>query len=87
LTKIGPQIGTLLTSRLIVEENEEDPIVQSHDAERDNKNHLTNVQGQLRCDDEMLLAMLDVTLGNLVSDGFDQGRWMGCDEEKKRTVA
>jgi hypothetical protein len=77
---------TPLTSLLIVEENEEYPIVQRHDAERDNKNHLTNVHGQApRCDDEMLLAMLDVNLGDLVSDGFDQGRLMGCDEERKRT--
>jgi hypothetical protein len=77
---------TPLTSLLIVEENEEDPIVQSHDAECDNKNPLTNVHGQApRCDDEMLLAILDVTRGELVSDGFDQGRRMGCDEERKRT--
>jgi hypothetical protein len=77
---------TPLTSLLIVEENEEYPIMQSHDAKRDNKNHLTNVHGQaLRCDDEMLLAMLDVNLGDLVSDGFDQGRRMGCNEERKRT--
>jgi hypothetical protein len=60
--------------------------MQGHDAERDNKNHLTNERGQApRCDDEMLLAMLDVNLGDLVSDGFDQGRRMGCDEERKRT--
>jgi hypothetical protein len=46
----------------------------------------TNEHGQApRCDDEMLLAMLDVNLGDLVSDGFDQGRRMGCDEERKRT--
>ena len=77
---------TPLTSLLNVEENEEGAIMQSHDAERDNKNHLTNVHGQaLRCDDEMLLAMLDVNLGDLVSDGFDQGRRMGCNEERKRT--
>ena len=77
---------TPLTSLLSVEEKEEDPIVQGHDAERDNKNHLANEHGQApRCDDEMLLAMLDVNLGDLVSDGFDQGRRMGCDEERKRT--
>jgi hypothetical protein len=77
---------TPLTSLLNVEENEEGAIMQSHDAERDNKNHLTNVHGQaLRYGDEMLLAMLDVNLGDLVSDGFDQGRRMGCDEERKRT--
>jgi hypothetical protein len=35
---------TPLTSLLIVGENEEDPIMQSHDVERDNKN-LTNVHG------------------------------------------
>jgi hypothetical protein len=77
---------TPLTSWLIVEENEEDPIMRSHDAERDNKNHLTNVHGQAPgCADEMLLAMLDVILGDLVSDGVDQGRRMGCDEERNRT--
>jgi hypothetical protein len=77
---------TPLTSLLIVEENEENPTMQRHDAERGNENHLANVHGQApRCDDEMLLAMLDVNLGDLVSDGFDQGRRMGCDEERKRT--
>jgi hypothetical protein len=75
---------TPLTSLLIVEENEEDPTMQSHDAEGDSENHLTKLHGQApRCDDEMLLA--DVNLGDLVSDGFDQGRRMGCDEERKRT--
>jgi hypothetical protein len=77
---------TPLTSLLSVEENEEDPTIQSHDAKSDNENHLTNVHGQApRCDDEMLLTMLDVNLGDLISDGFDQGRLMGCDEERKRT--
>jgi hypothetical protein len=77
---------TPLTSLLIVGENEEDPIMQSHAVERDNKNHLTNVHGQAqRCDDEMLLPMLDVNLVDLASDEFDQGRRMGCDEERKRT--
>jgi hypothetical protein len=33
----------------------------------------------------MLLAMSDVNLGDLVSDGFDQGRRMGSAEERKRT--
>jgi hypothetical protein len=76
---------TPLTSLLIVEENEEHPIMQSHDAERE-QNHLINVHGQaLRYDDEMLLAMSDVNLGDLVSDGFDQGRRMGSAEERKRT--
>jgi PAS domain-containing protein len=62
---------TPLTSVLILEENERIPSIQGHDAERDNqllpcalRNSLTNVHGQaLRCDDGMLLAMLDVTLG------------------------
>ena len=77
---------TPLTSLLIVKENEQDPLMQGHDAERDNNNHPTNVHRQaLRCDDELLLAMLDVNLGDLISDGFDQGRRMGCDEERKRT--
>jgi hypothetical protein len=75
---------TPLTSLLIVEANEEDPIMQSHDAKRDNRN--TNVHGEaLSCHDEILLAMLDVTLGDLVSDGFNQGRRMGCNEERNRT--
>jgi hypothetical protein len=84
---------TSLTSLLIFEENEGDLIMEGRDAERDNqllpcvlKNSLTDVHGQaLRCDDGMLLAMLDVTLGDLVSDGFNQGRRMGCDEERNRT--
>ena len=77
---------TPLTSVLILEENQRNPILRDHDAERDNqllpcalRNSLTNVRGQaLRCDDGMLLAMLDVTLGDLVSVGFNQGRRMGC---------
>jgi PAS domain-containing protein len=84
---------TPLTSVLIFEERERNPIIQGHDAERDNqllpcalRNSLTNVHGQaLRCDDGMLLAMLDVTLGDLVSAGFNQGRRMGCEEERNRT--
>jgi hypothetical protein len=44
------------------------------------------VHGQaLRCDDGMLLVMLDVTLWDLVSAGFNQGRRMGCEEERNRT--
>jgi hypothetical protein len=84
---------TPLTSLLILKENERNPVIQGHDAERDNplipcalKNSLTNVHGQaLRCDDGMLLAMLDVTLGALASDGFNQGWRMGCEEERNRT--
>jgi hypothetical protein len=84
---------TPLTSVLILEENQRNPILRDHDAERDNqllpcalRNSLTNVRGQaLRCDDGMLLAMLDVTLGDLVSVGFNQGRRMGCEEERNRT--
>jgi hypothetical protein len=84
---------TPLTSLLILEENEGDSIVQSHDAEGENQlipcileNPLANVHGQaLRCDDGMLLAKLDVTLLDVVSKGFDQGRRMGCDEERNRT--
>jgi PAS domain-containing protein len=84
---------TSLTSLLIFEENDGDLIMEGHDAERDNqllpcvlKNSLTDVHGQaLRCDDGTLLAILDVTLGDLVLKGFDQGRRMGCDEERNRT--
>jgi hypothetical protein len=84
---------TPLTSLLILEESERDLFMEGHDAERDNqllpcilKNPLTDVHGQaLRCDDGMLLAILDVTLGNLVLKGFDQGRRVGCDEERNRT--
>jgi hypothetical protein len=84
---------TSLTSLLIFEGNEGDLIMEGHDAERDNqllpcvlKNSLTDVHGQaLRCDDGTLLAILDVTLGDLVLKGFDQGRRMGCDEERNRT--
>jgi hypothetical protein len=84
---------TPLTSLLILKENERNPVIQGHDAERDNqlipcalKNSLTNVHGQaLRCDDGMLLAMLDVTLGDLASDGFNQGWRMGCEAERNRT--
>jgi hypothetical protein len=44
------------------------------------------VHGQaLRCDDGMLLAMPDVTLGDLVSDGLNQGRRIGCEQERNRT--
>jgi PAS domain-containing protein len=84
---------TPLTSLLILEENEGDLIMEGHDAKRDNqllpcvlKNPLTDVHGQaLRCDDGMLLAILGVTLGDLVLKGFDQGRRLGCDDERNRT--
>jgi hypothetical protein len=84
---------TSLTSLLIFEESEGDLIMEGHDAERDNqllpcvlKKTLTDVHGQaLRCDDGTLLAILDVTFGDIVLKGFDQGRQMGCDEERNRT--
>jgi len=84
---------TPLTSLLILEGDEEDLTVQGQDAERDNqlvpcvlKNPPTNARGQaIRCDDGMLLAMLDTSLGDLVLKGFDHGRRMGCDEERNRT--
>jgi PAS domain-containing protein len=82
-----------LTSLLILEEKEADLIMEGHDAKRDNqlqpcvlKNPLTDVHGQtLRSDDGTLLAILDVTFGDLVINGFDQARQMGCDEERNRT--
>jgi hypothetical protein len=81
---------TPLTSLLIFEENAGDPIMEGHD--RGHDNHLppcvlnNSLTGQtLRCDDGTLLAILDVTLGDLVLKGFDQGRRMGCDEERNRT--
>jgi hypothetical protein len=84
---------TSLTSLLIFEETEGDLMMEGHDAKRDNqllpcflKNSLTGVHGQaLRCDDGTLLAILDVTLGDLVLKGFDQGRRLGCEEERDRT--
>jgi hypothetical protein len=84
---------TSLTSLLIFEENEGGLIMVGHDAKRENqlipcflKNSLTDVHGQaLRCDDGTLLAILDVTLGDLVIKGFDQGRRLGCDDERNRT--
>ena len=84
---------TRLTSLLVLEENERDQIVQGHDAGSDDQlipcvlnNPLTNVHGQaLKCDDGMLLAMLDVSLGDLVLKGFDQGWRVGSDEERNRT--
>jgi hypothetical protein len=84
---------TPLTSLLILEENQADLIMEGHDAKRDIqfvpcvlKNPLTDVPGQtLRCDDGMLLAILGVTLGDLVLKGFDQGRRLGCDDERNRT--
>jgi hypothetical protein len=78
---------TPLSSLLILAGKEEDPIAKDHSSGCDNqlvpcvlKNSLGNV-----CDDGTLLAMLNVTLGELVLKGFDQGRRLGCEEERDRT--
>jgi hypothetical protein len=84
---------TPLTSLLVLEGKEGDPIVQGHDAEHDKqlvpcllKNPPTNLHGRaLKCDGGMLLAILDTAVGDLVLKGFDHGRRMGCDEERNRT--
>jgi hypothetical protein len=84
---------TSFASLLILEENARNPITQGDNAEYDDillpcvlRTPLTNVYGQaLRCDDGMLLAMLDVTLWDLASKGFDQGLRIGCEEERDRT--
>jgi hypothetical protein len=83
---------TPLPSLLILAGKEKDPLARGHSSGRDNQmvpcvleNSLTNVHGQtFRCDDGTLLAMLDVTLGELVLKGFNEGRRMGCEEERKR---
>jgi hypothetical protein len=78
--------STSLSSLLILAGKNEDPIADGHSAECDNqlvpcvlKSSLGNV-----CDDGTLLAMLDVTLGDLVLKGFKEGRRMGCEEERNR---
>jgi len=84
---------TSFASLLILEESARNPVTQGGHAEHDDillpcvlKTPLTNVYGQaLRCDDGMLLAMLDVTIWDLASRGFDQGRSIGCEEERNRT--
>jgi hypothetical protein len=79
---------TSFASLLILEENARNPITQGDNALLPCvlRTPLTNVYGQaLRCDDGMLLAMLDVTLWDLASKGFDQGLRIGCEEERNRT--
>jgi hypothetical protein len=85
---------TSFASLLILEESARNPITQSCNSRQHDillpcvlrTTPLTNVYGQaLRCDDGMLLAMLDVTLWDLASKGFDQGLRMGCEEERNRT--
>jgi hypothetical protein len=75
-----------LSSLLVLAGKGEDPVAQGHSSECDNrlvpcvlKNSLGDV-----CDDGTLLAMLDVTLGELVLKGFNEGRRMGCEEERNR---
>jgi hypothetical protein len=77
---------TPLSTLLILAGKEENPIAKGHSSECDNqlgpcvlKNSLGNV-----CDDGALLAMLDVTLGELVLKGFIEGRRTGCEEERTR---
>jgi hypothetical protein len=84
---------TSFASLLIVEGNARSPITQGDDTEHLDillpcvlKTPLTNLYGQaLRCDDGMLLAILDVTLCDLALKGFNQGRQIGCEEERNRT--
>jgi hypothetical protein len=84
---------TPLSSLLTLAGKEGDPIAQGHSSEGNNqlvpcvlKNSLSNVHGQaFRCEDGTLLAMLNVTLGELVLKGFNEGRRMGCEEERNRT--
>jgi hypothetical protein len=86
------ELAAPLPSLLILAGKEEDPGAQGYCSGRDNqmvpcglKNFVTNVHGQtFRCDDGTLLAMLDVTLGELVLKGFNEGRRMGCEEERSR---
>src|ERR1700678_1405027 len=70
---------TPLSSLLILAGKEEAPIAEGHSSECDNQllpcvlqNSLGNV-----CDDGTLLAMMDVTLGELVLKGFNEGRRTG----------
>jgi hypothetical protein len=84
---------TSFASLLILEESGRNSITPADNAEHHDillpcvlKTPLTNAYGQaLRCDDGMLLAMLDVTLWDIASKGFDQGLRMGCEEERNRT--
>jgi hypothetical protein len=84
---------TSFTSLLILEESAGSPITQSDDADHHDillpcvlKTPITNAHGRaLRCDDGMLLAILDVPHRDLVLKGFDQGRRIGCEEERNRT--
>ena len=83
---------TPLTSLLIFEGKEGDPIVEDHDSEGDNQsvpcvlnNSHSDAHGQaFSCDDGTLLAMPDVTLHALFLKGFNEGRRMGCEEERNR---
>jgi hypothetical protein len=84
---------TSFASLLILGESARNPITQGDNAEQYDillpcvlKTPLTSVYGQaLRCDNGMLLAILDANLRDLASKGFDQGLRMGCEEERNRT--
>jgi hypothetical protein len=84
---------TSFASLLILEESARNPVTQGDDSEYHDvllpcvlKTSLTNVYGQaLRCDEGMLLAILDVTLWDLALKGFGQGWRMGCEVERNRT--
>jgi hypothetical protein len=84
---------TSFASLLILEKSARNPVTLGDDVGHHDillpcvlKTSLTNVYGQaLRCDDGMLLAILDVTLWDLALKGFDLGRRMGCEEERNRT--
>jgi hypothetical protein len=83
---------TSFASLLIFEGSARNPVTLGDGAERHDillpcvlKTPVSNAYGQaLRCDG-MLLAILDVTLWDLALKGFDQGRRMGCEEERTRT--
>jgi hypothetical protein len=80
-------------SLLILKESARSPMAQGDDTEHLDillpcvlKTPLSSVDGQaLRCDDGMLLAILDVTLWDLALKGFNQGRRMGREDERNRT--
>jgi hypothetical protein len=82
---------TSFASLLILEKSARNPIRQDDDTEDLDillpcvlKTPLANVYGQaLRCDDGMLLAILDVTLWDLALKGFNQGRRRGA---RKREI-
>jgi hypothetical protein len=84
---------TSFASLLVLEESVRNPVTQGDDTEDLDillpcvlKSPLANAYGQaLRCDDGMLLAILDVTLWDLALKGFNQGWRMGCEEERNRT--